>query len=192
MSSDTADTEGDRADTEGDITVTSADFLGFIIAAGLTDVEAGFTDVNGTSATFMDFVYAAGLVDTGLTDTEAGITDLSTGGTEDFARVEVDFEGSMDNLRLLFGFSGAREASATFKVVFTGRDVDVGDFKGEGGSMGFLIGIGMDSLLDTSLKFRFSFFLGRGLSSKESLILTLLVSAYFLLSLPIETIICSI
>ena len=103
LSSDTADTEGDRADTEGDITVTSADFLGFIIAAGLTDVEAGFTDVNGTSATFMDFVYAAGLVDTGLTDTEAGITDLSTEGTEDFAKVEVDFEGSMDNLRLLFG-----------------------------------------------------------------------------------------
>ena len=171
------DTEGDRADTKGDITVTSANFLGFIIAA---------------AATFMDFVNAAGLVDTGLTDTEAGITDLSTEGTEDFARVEVDFEGSMDNLRLLFGFSGAREASATFKVVFTGRDVDVGDFKGEGGSMGFLIGIGMDSLLDTSLKFRFSFFLGRGLSSKESLILTLLVSAYFLLSLPIEPIICSI
>ena len=82
------DTEGDRADTKGDITVTSANFLGFIIAA---------------AATFMDFVNAAGLVDTGLTDTEAGITDLSTEGTEDFAKVEVDFEGSMDNLRLLFG-----------------------------------------------------------------------------------------
>ena len=102
-------------------------------------MEAGFTDVNGTSATFMDFVNATGLVDAGLTDTEAGITELSTGGTEDFARVEVDFEGSMDNLRLLFGFLGARAASATFKVVFTGRDVDVGDFKGEGGSMGFLL-----------------------------------------------------
>ena len=100
---DTVDTEGDRADTEGDITVTSADFLGFIIAAGLTDVERSFTEVNGTSATFMDFVYDGGLVDTGLTNTEAGITVLSTGGTEDFARVEVDFEGSMDNLRLLFG-----------------------------------------------------------------------------------------
>ena len=59
LSSDTADTEGDtvdtegdrpdtesdRADTEGDITVTSADFLGFIIAVGLTDVDTGFTDV---------------------------------------------------------------------------------------------------------------------------------------------------
>ena len=76
--------------------------VGFITAAEVADLEVAGAEVGFTDRS-MDFVTATGLTDTEVADMEVAFTDLSTGGTEDLARVKVDFEGSMDNLRLLFG-----------------------------------------------------------------------------------------
>ena len=123
--------------------------VGFITAADMADLEVAGAEVGFTDRS-MDFVTATGLTDTEVADMEVAFTDLSTGGTEGFA------------------------ASADFKVSFTEMDMDVGDFKGVGGSMGFLAGVGMVSILDSSLdichSFLFNFFLGLGLSSNDSFI----------------------